>query len=193
MLDEHNSLLKLGDWCGRQQWLWSFQCCHFFIDSMIQNSEIKGQWAKGGWLGVTCVKANWSLVTSSLIQRLLITSVLFNIVTNNQDDGMECALRIFTWEKWLINQVAAMPWSGILRGCWSVPVGISRHEWKKIDAKPYLWGGMKFQAHPWTGWGLTDWKAALEKRLQGSWWTPGGMWATDLPLWQTQPAVAILC
>lgn len=50
------------------------------------------------------MKASWSLITSSLIQRLVIRPVLFkfskfNIVTNNQDDGLECTLTRFTHEK----------------------------------------------------------------------------------------------
>lgn len=98
---------------------------------------------------------------------------------------MECTLGIFRHEKWLIQQVAALPLSGILRGCWSGPVGNSRHEWEKIDVKPYPCGARKHQAPSWTGWGLTDWKAALQKRLQGSWWTPSRMWAIDFPLRQT--------
>lgn len=138
----------------------------FFIDSVIQNSEVKGQLIKGGFVGVTYMKASWCLISSSLFQRLLIRPVLYNIVTNNQDDGMECTLGRFTYEKQLIHQVAALPLKGILIGYWSGPVGISGHEWKKINSKPYT--GEEWKASPWTGWGLTDWTAALQKRLQGS-------------------------
>lgn len=49
------------------------------------------------------MNSSWNLVTSSLLQALMLWPVWFNIFINDQDDGTECTLSGFADAEWLIH------------------------------------------------------------------------------------------
>lgn len=83
--------------------------------------------------------------------------------------------------------MVTLSFGGTSRGWRTGLTGISWN-WAQGNAKSYTWRGRNSTPIP-EAWGHTSWKAALQKRLWGLWWTPSGTWATSVLLWQRWPAV----
>ncbi|KAK4823681.1 hypothetical protein QYF61_005652 [Mycteria americana] len=104
------------------------------------------------------MKSSLRLVTSGVLKESIMGLVLFTVFINDLDDGTEKTLSKFA-DDTKLGVVAEGP---ALSGEWA------DMKFKKGKCKVLHLGRNNSRHH----WRLTGWKATLQKRTWGSWWTP---------------------
>lgn len=129
-----------------------------------------------------CSEFNWQPVPGTVAQKLIVGPVLFRIYINNIDHTAESSLTVFAdngverikcQKENPSHRESFVTWETVTR----------RTAWglRKIDVKPYTWGGITPTSS--RDKGLTCWEADLLWRSWGSWWVASYTWASSGP-WQ---------
>ena len=86
------------------------------------------------------------------------------------------------WKERLIHQRVMLQTRETLTGWRNRLTGTSWSSTRRSAKSCTFWGGTTSFTDIW--WGLIVWKAVLQKRTLGFWWTPSWTWASNVPFWR---------
>lgn len=145
-------------------------------------------WCWRSWVVISRMKSYWRPVTSSVHQGSILGPTQFNVFINDPENGMACTLSKFT------DDVKPGGVDDTPNGC----ADIQRDRlgtW--TDRNLMKLSKMKCTIPQGNDCGtitscllVTIWKAALEKRTRGCWWTPSWTGDGSVPLWHRRLRVS---
>ena len=129
-------------------------------------------WAQG--VVISHTKSSCRKVTSDVCQGSALGPILFNTIINDLDKFADDTK---------LGRVADTP-----EGCVALRLGREEpHGVQQGEMQSCIWGGTtscNSSLRP------TIQKAALQRRILGSWWTASWLWASNVPLWQRRPTAS---